>query len=146
MMKSIMLVFFLSALSTAYAQNRWGLGFEIGTPSCISGRYVTTSGNYFDALLSWGLHHGAFAQGSYDFKLATLYTSKTAQIEFYSGPGLFLGSPSRARAMIGLSGNFGIDFLWQRRLDFMLEMSPKIGVLPETDLEFSSGLGFRFMF
>lgn len=107
---------------------------------------MTSSGNSLDALLRWGLHDGAFVQGSYDFTLATFATSRSGQVGFYGGPGIFLDSPSRAKAMIGFSGNFGIDFLWQRRIDLMFEMSPKIGVLPETDLEFSSGLRFRFMF
>ncbi len=62
------------------------------------------------------------------------------------GPGLFVRSAVWERSNFGFSGNFGVGWIFKRNLEVFAEVSPKIGLVRETDFLVTGGLGFRYLF
>ena len=146
MKKLLCLALLLAAVSCASAQGQFGLGIKVGVVNGINGKYVNSSGNATECEVAWGVNDRFFFQTTYNFMLKNLAERKPGSIEFYAGPGIFIRSPERDDSRFGLAGNFGVGWLWDRHVEFMMEMSPQIGMSPITRLDFTAGLGFRFLF
>ena len=122
------------------------MGIVIGTPTGISTRFMSPSGNSLDLLLAWRFGDNFFAQGHYDFKLRVLDQTTEGPVQFYAGPGAFMRWSSRNSNLVGFSGNFGIEWVVRHELELFVEVSPKIGFAPATDLDFTAGMGVRYVF
>jgi hypothetical protein len=48
-------------------------------------------------------------------------------------------------AVLGLSGNFGINYEFDR-FDIFVQLTPRLELISETDFDIGGGLGARFFF
>lgn len=138
----LVLVFF----QTAQAQHEFGLGGFFGIPTGITLQVSSSPSTSIDVLLAWGPENAFFMQGHYNYTILTLSRRNDNEIRLYGGPGVFLRTPIDQRALFGFSGDFGIGWALKRKVEFFAEISPKVGLITETQFDLTGGLGFRFIF
>lgn len=127
-----------------YSQEKLGIGFIVGTPTAISTQIRYPSENSLDFLLAWEFNNWAFVQSHYDYTIETLESTPDYEIRVYAGPGLFLETERRHRSIAGFSGNIGVAWTFARHFELFTEFSPKISIVPSTDLGLTGGFGFRY--
>lgn len=129
----------------ANAQDKLGIGVIVGAPTAVSAQARYPSSNSLDFLFAWRMDNWFFLQCHYDYRIRTLEQGQEYNIGLYAGPGIFLQTARRNDPVVGFSGNVGIAWLFKRHFEFFLEISPKIGLVPSTDLMMTGGFGFRYV-
>ncbi|MGH2569065.1 MAG: hypothetical protein ACRDGA_12065, partial [Bacteroidota bacterium] len=129
-----------------YSQTRFGLGIVVGVPSGVSGTVVTSTTTAVDFQLAWNLNNSFFAQGHYDLILVDLTENRTERVDLYGGPGAFVRLSSGKGDQFGFSGNFGIRWLLHKHIELFGELAPKVGLISETEIDLTGGMGFRYVF
>ena len=141
-----MFLLLLAFPPVAKAQRNLGLGMYLGNPTGVTLKFGRRPSTSVDLLAAWRLDDTFFAQGHYNYTITTLSRSNGGEVYLYGGPGIFLRSSSHQRDEMGLSGNFGIDWIVTRHLELFSEISPKIGLIRSTEFEITGGIGFRYVF
>jgi hypothetical protein len=122
-----------------------GLGGQIGSPSGITLKWYDAPGRAFDLLGAWDLDDFFF------LNLHMLFERPLPEspLNFYYGPGAFLGVQDGRRRnsdmVLGISGNFGLNFFTER-FEVFLQLTPRLNVVPDTRGHFGGGVGLRYYF
>ena len=68
-------------------------------------------------------------------------------MNYYLGPGAFVIIKERRDddILLGISGNFGINFFIER-FEVFLQITPRLSVVPDTDGDVCGGVGLRYYF
>ncbi len=146
MKKLCLLVLMLSFVSFSRSQGKLGLGIYLGAPTGLTGKYLLSPSNSVDVLLAWRFNDAFFAQGHYNFKISELEKYRNGTFNFYAGPGLFFRASAKKDDSFGVSGNLGLNYFLKEKYEFFFEISPKVGIFPETGFDLTGGIGFRFYF
>lgn len=144
--KIVATILFIGAAYSAEAQQVFGIGLMLGAPSGVSLKASVSPASSADLLFAWGPSDSFFAQGQYNFTILTLRKSDDNAINLYGGPGLYLRFPTQRKAIFGFSGDFGIGWTFKQNVEFFTEISPKMGLIDETEFDVTGGIGFRFLF
>lgn len=146
------------------AQNSgFGLGFVLGEPTGISGKYWISGDKALVFGLAWGLWHGGFIHihGDYLFHKMELITVSKGKLPLYFGPGLRIRSwnnggywhrgryydEKNSRVDIGVRFPVGLAYLFDGApVDIFMEIVPTLDLVPATGLEFDFGIGARYWF
>jgi hypothetical protein len=139
-------VFVLFSLNTSTLRAQTiGIGFQVGDPTGLNLHFRNPGGKMRPDVL--------FAYDLDDFLFVNLHglwfkrIANTVPLNFYYGPGAFVGWYNRKRdyrrPVVGFSGNFGLNYEFSR-LDLFLQLTPRLPVLPATDFDMGGGLGLRF--
>ena len=139
------LCLFTASRQWAYSQDKLGIGVIVGAPTAVSAQARYPSSNSLDFLFAWRMDNWFFLQCHYDYRIRTLEQGQEYNIGLYAGPGIFLQTARRNDPVVGFSGNVGIAWLFKQHFEFFLEISPKIGLVPSTDLMMTGGFGFRYV-
>lgn len=139
------MMFLWAGEQRAAAQDRLGVGIIVGTPTAVSAQIRYPSASSLDMLLAWELDDWFFLQFHYDYRIKTFKDNPDYTIAAYAGPGLFFQSERRHGPLMGLSGNLGLSWTFARHFECFAEISPKIGLIPSTDLWITGGFGFRYV-
>ncbi len=129
----------------------FGLGFVMGIPSGISAKIETGKLNSINLQLGYGSDWNNHGWGGmtlggdyvwYNYKLIPVESGK---LPLYFGPG--------ARAWVndnpglGVRAVVGLDYQFARApFDAFVEFAPGIEFVPDTNPDFSMGLGARYLF
>lgn len=140
-------LFFSIILSTdALAQvqgHSIGLGGQVGDPSGITLKVYQNRGFAYDFLAAWDWDdyflfnvHGLFER-----------PLQNTPMNYYLGPGAFVIIKERRDddILLGISGNFGINFFIER-FEVFLQITPRLSVVPDTDGDVGGGVGLRYYF
>lgn len=146
MKKLALLLLVLGIVDFGFGQRAFGIGAVAGAPSGLSARFDRSSAEFIDLLLAWDLDQSTFFQGHYDFNLLILEKGADHHTNLYAGPGFFFRSEVWDRTHFGFSGNFGVGWTFKQSLEFFADLSPKIGLIRQTDFIMTGGLGFRYLF
>lgn len=128
------------------ADNSIGAGFMLGEPTGISAKMYISKNDALDAAASWSfkndllylhvdyLRHypGLFGR---DLDPLTPYTGFGALVQLSDNPAF------GARIPLGLS-----FFIPDTQLELFLEIGPALLLIPETDFDFTGGIGARYYF
>lgn len=133
--------------TTAFAQERYsdtGLGGQIGEPSGVTLKLYQRPTFAYEFLAAWDLDDFFFlnVHGLYERPI------QNSPLFYYLGPGAFIGFEDRGReddVVIGVSGNFGVNFFTER-FEVFLQVTPRLSVIPETDGDIGGGVGLRYYF
>lgn len=139
----------------AYAQPmgyNFGIGGQLGDPSGLSLEYYPGGGGVFGSdsyefLLWWD------TDGNFDHFAANIHALfdrplSGAPLDFYYGPGFFLGfyeRPGDDGIYAGISGQFGLAFDIDR-FEIFGHLTPRLAIAPDTDGDLGGGIGARFYF
>jgi hypothetical protein len=127
-----------------------GIGGQIGDPSGLSLKFYG-GGNTFrawDFLLAWD------TGGEREWFFVNVHGHRErplsgAPVNFFYGPGLFVGTSSRDgdddEVLFGVSADFGLAFEIDR-FDIFGRLTPRLEVVPDTDGSLGLGVGARFYF
>jgi hypothetical protein len=134
------------------AGHNLGIGGQLGDPSGLAIKwYRSGSGgslNFraWDFLFAWDTDDDVDrffvnAHGLFERPISTV------PLDFYYGPGLFIGlverDPGDDGVYLGISGNFGISYEIDR-FDIFLQLTPRLALAPDTDGDLGGGIGARF--
>lgn len=140
---AILLLTFSARTSHAQAPpGRLGIGGQLGDPSGISLKLYQHSGFAYELLAAWDLDDFFFLNGH------GLYERPIpdSPLRYYLGPGLLVGfrdRPNDDDVVVGISGQFGINFFVER-FEVFLHLTPRLGILPDTDGDLGGGIGLRY--
>ncbi len=123
-----------------------GIGVHIGEPTGVTLK-VYNPGTSIDFLAAWDLENFFFLNihAIYDAHLNDAQT-----IHFFYGPGGFIGIHNRPEGLddevdVGVSGDFGLDFLI-RKFEIFMQLTPRLSLVRTTNFDLGGGAGFRVYF
>lgn len=154
----------LAVGSSAKAQDSgFGLGFMLGEPTGISGKYWLGGDKAMDFGVAWGLWHGGYVHvhADYLFHKMELINVGKGRLPLYFGPGLRMRSwndgrywkhgryydHEGSRMDIAVRFPVGVAYLFDGApVDVFLEIVPTLNIAPGTWMEFDAALGARYWF
>lgn len=126
-----------------------GLGGQVGDPSGVSLKIYNPNALSYDFLAAWDLDDFFFTNvhGLYE---RPLKLENTSGLEYFFGPGAFIGFEDRGReddVVFGISGRIGVNIPLEDRFEFYVQFTPRISLVPNTtDSDLGGGLGVRYYF
>jgi hypothetical protein len=123
-----------------------GLGVHVGQPTGVTLK-IYNEQTSVDFLAAWDLDDFFFliVHAIYDVHLNDEYT-----IHFFYGPGGYIGIRDRREGLddeveLGVSGNFGFDFMIQK-FEIFVQATPRLSLVQSTNFDMGGGVGFRVYF
>lgn len=154
-MKKILLITVITMPFLAFGQQyNYGLGIIIGFPTGFSGELVWSENSAIVFNAGWSLREnfGFHVTGTYQFMFPGVIKTEEGealrQVVPYLGIGgrlLLEDKDGDSDVHVGLRTGGGIEYLVER-FGLFLELYPVVDIVPETDLDFEGGIGFRFYF
>ena len=139
----ILLFAFAYPVSAQRAPGDVGIGVHIGQPTGLTVK-VYSPATSVDFLAAWDLDDFFFlnVHALYDVHLNPEQT-----VHFFYGPGGYIGIRDRGGELddeveLGVSGNFGLDFMIQK-FEIFLQATPRLSLHRSTDFDMGGGVGFR---
>lgn len=128
------------------------LGVILGEPTGVSFRSIIGGSNAIDFQVGWNAQDNKYDKNSnLDIHGAYLFHKKSEiriegyRLPFYFGPGgrIRVGGET----LIGFKVPLGLYYKFgSNPFSMFIEISPGMNIIPETDLELSGGIGFRYIF
>lgn len=143
MIRHISLVLFLcfALSSSALAQGRFGIGGQIGEPTGLTIK-VLSPGAAFDAAAEWDFDDYVFVQGHLLIIERQLPVSNV-DLNYFLGPGLFVGVPDEGDTAFGLSMNTGVSY-YTGPIEIFGQLTPRLRLVPDSDFDLGAAAGIRF--
>jgi hypothetical protein len=123
-----------------------GLGVHVGQPTGVTLK-IYNEQTSVDFLAAWDLDDFFFlnVHAIYDVHLNDERT-----IHFFYGPGGYIGIRDRREGLddeveLGVSGNFGFDFMIQK-FEIFVQATPRLSLVQSTNFDMGGGVGFRVYF
>jgi hypothetical protein len=126
-----------------------GLGGQIGEPTGLTLKVHNANAPSYDLLAAWDLDDFFFLNGHALFEHRIDASNFDPTLEWFVGPGAFIGvfdNPSDDEVGIGISGTAGLNLVFSQQVELYVQVTPRIGVIPETEGEVGGGLGLRYYF
>ncbi|MDX1438965.1 MAG: outer membrane beta-barrel protein [Rubricoccaceae bacterium] len=138
---SLLILFLLLAAHTVSAQGRFGIGGQIGEPTGLTIK-ILSPGVDLDAAAEWDFGDYVFLQGHVLLGENGLPVSNV-DLNFFYGPGLFLGARENADTAFGLSANFGLSY-YTGPVEIFGQLTPRLRLVPDSDFDLGAAAGVRF--
>lgn len=119
----------------------FGIGGQIGEPTGLAIK-VRTPVSTFDAAAEWDFDDYVFVQGHLILVEQRLPLPRTA-VNYFYGPGLFIGGHSGEDTAFGLSGNAGVSY-YSGQVEFFGQATPRLRLTPDSQLNLGIAFGIRF--
>lgn len=137
--------------SSAYGQRTSGavgLGGQIGEPTGVTLKFFNEDSPSYDFLAAWDLEEFFFLNAHALFENDIETENLDQDLEWFVGPGGFIGFFDRpgSEAGVGISGTIGMNLVFDRRVELYGQLTPRLGLIPDTDGTFGGGAGVRFYF
>jgi hypothetical protein len=129
------------------AENGFGIGFVLGSPTGLSGSLPIGNNNAINAVLGYNVYGNAnlHAQADYVWFVRDILPVESGKISAYYGPGAF--AIASKNPSIGVRMAVGVDYRFEAApFQVFLEIGPGIELLPATEPVFGAGLGLRYFF
>ena len=142
---------FFTNLQFSYAQRpspSVGIGFQAGDPTGLSLQFYRNHGMSTDILFAYHFDHFFFLN---IHGLWNTHLDDSGHFHFFYGPGGFIGVRTFRSELrddevaAGISGNLGLSLVLSR-LELFGQVTPRLEVTPNTDLNIGGGVGMRFYF
>lgn len=123
-----------------------GIGGQLGDPSGLTLKLYQRPGFAYEFLGAWDLNNFIFlnAHALYERPIPD------SPLRYYLGPGVLVGiregdGDDDDDVVVGISGEFGVNFFVER-FEVFLHLTPRLGIIPDTDGEIGGGIGLRYYF
>jgi hypothetical protein len=125
----------------------FGLGFQLGDPSGLSGKYWLSSENAVDMLLGFSPYRDwVFAKADYLWHFFNVIPVASGRVPLYIGPGAMTYIHD-SRVGIGIELAGGIAYMFPSiPIDVFLNVGIGAFIVPATDGSVNAGIGARFYF
>lgn len=138
-------LFFIA--TPAFAQGTFGIGGQVGDPTGLALKFGVGRGSV-DAAVGWDLNDAVFGQLHYLLAENSLGSGGT-DIRVFYGPGGFIeardaGPGDEEDVDAGLSFNAGLSFYPAPEFEIFGQLTPRLGLIDETDFEAGGGIGLRY--
>ena len=126
-----------------------GVGGQLGEPTGLTLKVYNENAPSYEILAAWDLDDFFFLNGHALFEHRIDASTLDPALEWYVGPGAFIGvvdNPSEDEVGLGISGALGLHLVFSQQVELYVQVTPRIGVIPETEGEIGGGLGVRYYF
>ena len=165
-MKKVVLLLLLLLVGVAVAEARveepkykYGIGIILGEPTGLTGKYWLNNKEAYDLSLSFRFSSYLYLSGAYLYHNYDVFRNlkDPGSAALYYGAGFRLIGDSEHHyrkhyendtydTLFGLRGTIGLSYLIPNHpFEVFLELSPIMNITPVTDLDFSIGVGARYM-
>ncbi len=153
MNKAIFFIFAIFIAASTFAENKQ-LGFILGAPTGISGKYSLGSNRSTDGALAYSLRsdESLVIHGNYLLENQfALHIQDLATLNLYYGVGGRLAfideGKNRDKIAIGPRAPIGFSYdFTQVPVQAFIELSATLDLIPDTDVSFDAGIGARIKF
>jgi hypothetical protein len=145
----LLLVLWTSPAAAQRTTGAIGFGGQLGEPTGLTLKVYNESAPSYDFLAAWDLDDFFFLNGHALFEHRIDASNIDPQLEWFVGPGAFIGvvdNPSDDEIGLGISGTAGLNLVFSQQVELYVQVTPRIGVVPETEGEIGGGLGLRYYF
>jgi len=143
----VALIAFGGAAPAAAQGEHFGLGFILGEPTGICGKYWLSQTEAMDWAAAWSFVDEKALNLQLDYVIhdfGVFHVSRGA-LPLYYGIGGRLKFEDDSR--LGLRGVLGLDYLFaQHPVDVFVEIAPLVDLAPKTDFGLSGAIGMRIFF
>lgn len=165
-MKKIVLLLLLLLISAAGAearvaepQYRYGIGVILGEPTGFTGKYWLNNKEAYDLSVSFRFSSYLYLSGAYlyhNYDVFRKMEDPGSAALYYGGGFRFIADSDHHfrkhyeedtyDALFGLRGTVGVSYIIPNQpFEVFIELSPIMNITPATDLDFSAGVGARFL-
>lgn len=131
-----------------------GIGAQAGAPTGVTLKFYNSEGASYDFLGAWDARDSFFLFNAH----AQFHTTRDVenleegQLEWFIGPGAFVGvfgddpgdnDIGEGEAAIGPSGRIGLSYAFEEHFEVFGQVTPRISLIPGTDLSVGGGIGLR---
>jgi hypothetical protein len=131
-----------------------GFGGQAGTPSGVTLKVHNNSTASYDVLAAWDARDSFFllnAHAQFNEGL-NAQNVEEGELEWFVGPGAFVGffddiddnDFDEGEAVIGASGRTGLNFAFAEHFEVYGQVTPRLALIPATQLQIGGGIGIRF--
>lgn len=150
----ISILIILLGFGVTSAQTRGvGIGIILGEPTGLSMKFWTSSNTAIDIAAAWSFINGRALHVHADY---LYHNFKLVELDYDTLP-FYFGIGGRIKFAehdtvnhnyrIGVRIPVGLEFLPSKMpFDFFMEIAPLLDLIPNTDLNFNGGIGFRYFF
>ena len=124
-----------------------GIGFILGEPTGLSGKYWLTHTDAVDFGAAWSFVHEASFQlhADYLFHDFSVFHPSEGRMPLYYGIGGRLRFSHASR--LGVRGVLGLNYMFDTApVDAFVELAPVLDIAPKTEFNLMGGIGVRFFF
>ncbi len=142
----LLLFFVLSVSSVSAVDRHFGLGAVLGEPSGITGKVFMTDNSAVDATLSWSfVKENLYVHSDYLQHFSGIFGSDVPTLLAYVGIGGMIELKEDPK--LGLRIPFGLSYtIPDTPVELFIELAPGMLLVPETDGDFTGGIGARYYF
>jgi len=146
MVRTGIIVMFVSSSGHAQQKGTFGLGFIIGDPTGISMKFWTKETDALEIAAGWKEKeieiHVDYLWHNFD-----LLPVKNGRLPVFYGLGIETKLKEDKDNEIGIRAIAGLEYLFDAvPLDFFLQIAPTLQLTPESKVKGEAALGFRFFF
>jgi hypothetical protein len=158
-LRSLLLLLLAAGLWTLPAQAQrtngaLGFGGQGGTPSGVTLKVHNNTSASYDVLAAWDARDSFFllnAHAQFNEGLNAQNVDE-GELEWFVGPGAFVGffddingnDFDEGEAVIGASGRAGLNFAFAEHFEIYGQVTPRLALIPSTQLQVGGGIGIRF--
>lgn len=130
---------------------RFGVGLHLGEPTGFSLKGYLAQRWALDGIAAWSFSDEAFTiigDATYDILDIPVETS-VITLPFYVGGGvkIAINAGQNDNTTFGMRVPVGLSVQWVKYpVEIFLEIAPGIGIAPDTEFDFTGGIGARFYF
>lgn len=125
-----------------------GLGLQAGEPSGVTLKIYNPNRPSYDFLAAWSFDDFLFLNAHVLFEHRLSAQNVEQPVQWFIGPGAYVGVDSRgeANAGLGVSGTIGLDILLADAFELYIQATPRFELVQETEPFVGGGLGLRYYF
>ena len=131
-----------------------GVGAQAGAPTGVSLKFYNSEGASYDFLGAWDARDSFFLFNVHAqfHTVRDVENLEEGELEWFVGPGAFIGvfgdDPGdddfgQGEAAIGPSGRLGLNYAFEEYFEVFAQVTPRVSIVPDTDLIVGGGIGLR---
>jgi hypothetical protein len=147
------LIFFISSIDMRADEKKAGIGFILGEPCGITGKFFFDETHTIDLGFGAVIDDGYYVYGDYLRHFDNAMPLKNLSIYFGLGPGLHHHDSDHYRKHDDHHNDFeirvpiGVEYTFSKvPLGAFVELVPALIIIPHIDFEFRGGIGMRYYF
>ncbi|MEL6771738.1 MAG: hypothetical protein AAFP18_11790 [Bacteroidota bacterium] len=145
-MRLLLFLILVLLVNEARGQGQTGVGVQVGDITGLTLK-IGATGRAYDFAAAWDFNaESVVVQGHVLLAQPVLTQAGTSQVRWYYGPGGFirLNDGADSELGVGLSVNVGVSYRFAPQFEGFAQVTPRLLLVPASNVDLGVALGIRF--